>query len=54
MRQETWVPRKLNELGFVVRGKSKNRPRNEPSLYGGVYPFFQTGEIKEAQLYLRE
>jgi type I restriction enzyme S subunit len=54
MGQETWIHRKLNELGFVGRGKSKHRPRNEPSLYGGQYPFFQTGEIKEAELYLRE
>ena len=54
MKQETWIPRKLNELGFVRRGKSKHRPRNEPSLYGGQYPFFQTGEIKETELYLRE
>jgi type I restriction enzyme, S subunit len=54
MRQETWAPRKLNELGFVGRGKSKHRPRNEPSLYGGKYPFVQTGDIKAAELYLRE
>lgn len=44
---------KLNELGFIGRGKSKNRPRNDPILYGGKYPFFQTGDVKEAELYLR-
>ena len=48
-----WVPRKLNELGFVARGKSRHRPRNAPELYGGPYPFFQTGDIKAADLYLR-
>lgn len=47
-----WTYKKLNELGFVGRGKSKNRPRNEPTLYGGEYPFIQTGEVKEADLYI--
>jgi type I restriction enzyme S subunit len=49
---ETWKPCKLDSLGFIGRGKSKNRPRNDPSLYGGNYPFVQTGDIKEAGLYL--
>ena len=45
---------KLDELGFVGRGRSRHRPRNEPSLYGGKYPFFQTGDIKATNLYLRK
>lgn len=45
---------KLNELGFVGRGKSRHRPRNAAFLYGGLYPFFQTGDIKAAGLYLKE
>ena len=47
-----WNYKKLNELGFVGRGKSKHRPRNDPSLYGGKYPFIQTGEVKAADLYI--
>lgn len=47
-----WSHKKLNELGFVGRGRSRHRPRNEPSLYGGAYPFVQTGEIKVADLYI--
>lgn len=47
-----WKPFKLDELGFVGRGRSRHRPRNEPSLYGGPYPFFQTGEIKAADFHL--
>jgi type I restriction enzyme, S subunit len=47
-----WSPRKLNELGFVGRGKSKHRPRNAPLLYGGPYPFVQTGDVKAADLYI--
>jgi type I restriction enzyme S subunit len=30
------------------RGKSKHRPRNAPHLYGGKYPFIQTGDIRNA------
>ncbi len=47
-----WSVKRLNELGFVGRGKSKHRPRNDPSLYGGPFPFIQTGEVKEADLYI--
>lgn len=28
------------------RGKSKHRPRNDPKLYGGRYPFIQTGDVR--------
>ena len=34
-----WNPAKLDELGFVGRGKSRHRPRNAAFLYGGRYPF---------------
>ena len=45
---------KLADLGFLGRGKSKHRPRNDISLFGGKYPFIQTGEIKAANLYISE
>ncbi len=45
---------RLDELGFVSRGRSRHRPRYDASLYGGEYPFFQTGDIKAANLYLTE
>lgn len=54
MAAPEWKPAKLNELGFVGRGKSRHRPRNAPFLYGGRYPFFQTGDIKAANFYLTE
>ena len=44
----------LDELGFLGRGKSKHRPRNDPILYGGDYPFIQTGDVKAANLHIRE
>ncbi len=49
-----WRPTKLDELGFVGRGKSRHRPRNAAFLYGGRYPFFQTGDIKAANFYLTD
>ncbi len=49
-----WSYKKLDELGFVGRGKSRHRPRDHPSLYGGKYPFIQTGEVKAANLYISQ
>jgi type I restriction enzyme S subunit len=43
----------LVELGFLGRGMSKNRPRNAPELYGGKYPFVQTGDITNSGGYIR-
>ena len=54
MPTSNWKLAKLNELGFVGRGKSRHRPRNAAFLYGGRYPFFQTGDIKAANFYLTE
>ena len=34
------------------RGKSKHRPRNDPRLYGGEYPFIQTGDVRAADRYV--
>ena len=44
-----WNEVRLCELGEVSRGRSRHRPRNAPHLYGGPYPFIQTGDIKAAQ-----
>ncbi|MEO8724879.1 MAG: restriction endonuclease subunit S, partial [Acidobacteriaceae bacterium] len=42
-----WVERTLEEVSISFgRGKSKHRPRNAPHLYGGKYPFIQTGDIR--------
>lgn len=49
-----WSHKKLNELGFVGRGKSRHRPRNDTSLYEGAYPFIQTGDVKSANFYISE
>ncbi len=44
----TWEQKSLDEIGFIGRGKSRHRPRNAEHLYGGEYPFIQTGDIKAA------
>ena len=41
-------------MGIVSRGKSKHRPRNDVRLFGGKYPFIQTGDIGAAGLYVTE
>jgi type I restriction enzyme S subunit len=41
----SWDLIPLTELGSLDRGKSRHRPRNDPSLYGGPYPFIQTGDV---------
>jgi type I restriction enzyme S subunit len=51
---KSWKEFKLNELGKVNRGKSKHRPRNEPTLFNGKYPFVQTGDIKAANFYVKD
>ena len=43
-----WELKSLDEIGFIGRGKSRFRPRNAQHLYGGIYPFIQTGDIKAA------
>jgi type I restriction enzyme S subunit len=48
-RAKTWKRKTLEEIATTFgRGKSKHRPRNAPHLYGGGYPFVQTGDIRNA------
>jgi type I restriction enzyme S subunit len=50
-----WEKRKLPEVAREFgRGKSKHRPRNDPKLYGGPYPFVQTGDISNADHWLTD
>ena len=51
---DDWEQRKLEELGNLNRGKSKHRPRNDSRLFGGEYPFIQTGDVAKAPLFLTE
>ena len=47
-----WKEFTLTEMGTLKRGKSKHRPRYAFHLYGGPYPFIQTGQIREASKYI--
>ncbi len=47
-----WKMDKLGNLGCLERGRSKHRPRNDPKLFGGPYPFIQTGDVAEADIYV--
>ena len=47
-----WKECKLEDLGLLQRGRSRHRPRYAFHLYGGKYPFIQTGEIREARKYV--
>lgn len=49
-----WEKKTLDQLGSVSRGKSKHRPRNDPKLFGGDYPFIQTADVKNANFYITE
>lgn len=49
-----WVWATLSQVGWLDRGRSKHRPRNAPHLYGGPYPFVQTGDIRHADTFLSD
>lgn len=54
VRMESWEKFKFNELGTLERGRSKHRPRNDPKLFGGKYPFIQTGDVARSGMYITE
>lgn len=45
---EHWELMRVKQVTQVLRGKFTHRPRNDPSLYDGQYPFIQTGEVARA------
>jgi type I restriction enzyme S subunit len=47
-----WDVRQIKRLCSLVRGQFTHRPRNDPALYGGPYPFIQTGDITAAGKYI--
>jgi type I restriction enzyme, S subunit len=49
-----WEEKSFDEIGFIGRGRSRHRPRNAAHLYGGDYPFIQTGDIKAANYRITE
>lgn len=51
--RDTFEEKKLSAIAVAFgRGKSKHRPRNDKKLYGGKYPFIQTGDIRNANKHI--
>jgi type I restriction enzyme S subunit len=50
----SWTPQRLDQLGYLSRGRSRHRPRDAAHLYDGPYPFVQTGDVKHSGLYIAE
>jgi type I restriction enzyme S subunit len=50
---EDWEEKTLSQISKTFgRGKSKHRPRNFEGLYGGEYPFIQTGDVRNSNHYI--
>ena len=43
-----WPVTKFGDVGVLDRGKSRHRPRDAAELYGGPYPFIQTGDVAKS------
>ncbi len=50
----SWEMKSIDQLGYISRGRSRHRPRDAAHLYGGPYPFIQTGDVKGANLYITD
>ena len=48
-----WQLPEIKQVSKILRGKFAHRPRNDPSLYGGIYPFIQTGDVAAANGIIR-
>ena len=52
---DDWEEKTLKEISEDFgRGKSKHRPRNDKKLYGGDYPFIQTGDVRNCEHYITD
>jgi type I restriction enzyme S subunit len=49
---EGWCWATLPQIGELSRGKSRHRPRGDPRLLGGAYPFVQTAEVRAANTWI--
>src|ERR1019366_7778010 len=47
-----WEIRRIKQTASILRGKFTHRPRNDPSLYDGSYPFIQTGAVARASKFI--
>lgn len=49
---DSWEEKRLGSCGSLQRGRSKHRPRNDSRLFGEKYPFIQTGDVANAEMYI--
>ena len=49
-----WQLPQLKQVAKIFRGKFSHRPRNDPALYGGKYPFIQTGDVAAANRIIKD
>lgn len=50
-----WERKKLEDVAIDFgRGRSRHRPRNDKKLYGGKYPFIQTGDVRNSNHFITE
>ena len=55
VNKKDWEKKKLSEVAIDFgRGRSRHRPRNDKKLYGGKYPFIQTGDIRNCNHFITE
>lgn len=47
-----WDVRRIKQTASILRGKFSHRPRNDASLYDGLYPFIQTGAVARASKFI--
>lgn len=50
---KNWNVELLGDIAKLERGRFSPRPRNDPSYFGGEYPFIQTGDINNSRYRLR-
>ncbi len=55
INKDNWDKKKLSDVAIDFgRGRSRHRPRNDKKLYGGQYPFIQTGDIRNSNHLITE
>lgn len=49
-----WEVLRVKQATRILRGKFTHRPRNDPSLYDGKFPFIQTGIVARAKKFITD
>lgn len=49
---EHWLTVSYRYVCKIYRGKFTHRPRNDPAMYDGPYPFIQTGDVANAKEFI--